>query len=239
MKITYIAHSGFSVETDTMTLLFDYYKGTLPSFPADKPLYVFASHFHSDHFNPDIFQLAEHYPEVHYILSHDIWTSRKKYIRSGIPETFFEKAVILRAHETKKISADITVTTLRSTDMGVAFLIHCNGKTIYHAGDLNWWRWEGDTKQEIGNMEANFKREIQTLADTPIDIAFIPLDPRQETFYCLGMNYFLDMVSVRHVFPMHFWDDYKIVSRYLEEFPPKADLCFYPIQKEGEEWVLS
>ena len=36
MKITYIHHSSFSVELDNTILLFDYFKGNLPSFDKNK-----------------------------------------------------------------------------------------------------------------------------------------------------------------------------------------------------------
>ena len=49
MTITYINHSGFFVELDTVCLLFDWWKGELPELP-DKPLLVFVSHRHADHF---------------------------------------------------------------------------------------------------------------------------------------------------------------------------------------------
>jgi len=59
MRITYIGHSGFLVELRETLLLFDYYEGSLPQLPLEKQLYVFASHRHPDHFNPEIFSLAE------------------------------------------------------------------------------------------------------------------------------------------------------------------------------------
>ena len=37
LKITYIHHSSFSVELENAVILFDYFKGTLPEFPAGKP----------------------------------------------------------------------------------------------------------------------------------------------------------------------------------------------------------
>ena len=40
MKITYIHHSSFSVELDNAILLFDYFKGNLPSFDKNKKLLV-------------------------------------------------------------------------------------------------------------------------------------------------------------------------------------------------------
>ena len=52
MKVTYIHHSAVSVETEHSILLFDYFKGELPDFDPGKPLFVFASHFHEDHYSP-------------------------------------------------------------------------------------------------------------------------------------------------------------------------------------------
>lgn len=242
MKITYIAHSGFLAEFDSVTLLFDYYKGTLPSFSASKPLIVFASHQHADHFNPAIFDLAGQYPLVTYVLSHDIWTCRRKYLRQGISEEAFEKAIILRAHEKRILPCKeetLTVRTLRSTDQGVAFLIECEGMRIYHAGDLNWWLWEGDTKQEAGNMTANFKREIASLAGLSLDLAFIPLDPRQGDYYYLGMKYLLETANILHTFPMHFWDDYSVTERFSAQFSHTAGKThLHVIHREGESWTL-
>ena len=57
MKVTYLGHSGFLAELETVSLLFDWWKGDLPPLPADKPLAVFASHRHGDHFDPKIFSL--------------------------------------------------------------------------------------------------------------------------------------------------------------------------------------
>ena len=59
MKITYIHHSSFCVELQNSILLFDYFKGELPKFDKGKKLYVFASHFHEDHFDKCIFEIAK------------------------------------------------------------------------------------------------------------------------------------------------------------------------------------
>ena len=58
MRITFLYHSAFLVELKTCTLLFDWYGGTLPDFDRSKPLYVFASHHHGDHYSPEIFSLG-------------------------------------------------------------------------------------------------------------------------------------------------------------------------------------
>ena len=45
MKITYINHSGFLIETKDCYYIFDYYKGELPQLDKKKEVIVFCSHF--------------------------------------------------------------------------------------------------------------------------------------------------------------------------------------------------
>ena len=98
----------------------------------------------------------------------------------------------------------MTIHTLRSTDLGVAFLINVDGMTIYHAGDLNWWHWIGEPDEDNRRMEKNFLQEIGSLPQKEIDLAFIPTDPRQEQNYLLGLQAFMERVSARYIVPMHF-----------------------------------
>ncbi len=58
MKVTFILHSGYFVELDSCCLLFDYWRGDIPQ--SDKPLYVFASHHHEDHFSPEVFKAVSY-----------------------------------------------------------------------------------------------------------------------------------------------------------------------------------
>ena len=51
MKVTYLGHSGFLVETDDAYFLFDYYKGTVPELDSSKKMFVFVSHGHYDHYS--------------------------------------------------------------------------------------------------------------------------------------------------------------------------------------------
>lgn len=57
MNVTYIFHSGFLIETNECYYIFDYWKGSLPALDTSKPVFVFASHGHADHYNPEIFAL--------------------------------------------------------------------------------------------------------------------------------------------------------------------------------------
>ena len=72
MRVTFIGHSGFLVETATAYFLFDYFHGGIPALDRDKPLVVFASHKHRDHYNPEIFNLFEDYPWVRFVLWHQM-----------------------------------------------------------------------------------------------------------------------------------------------------------------------
>ena len=59
MKVTYTHHSSFMAELEHAALLFDYFEGEIPAVEGDKPLFVFASHRHGDHFSRAIFDLAD------------------------------------------------------------------------------------------------------------------------------------------------------------------------------------
>ena len=200
MKITFIEHSGFMVEMEQNVLLFDYYQGEIPSFDESKTLFVFASHSHADHYNPVIWKLKEQYKNVHYILSDDIKDNKG--------------AVVMKPHEKRKV-AGIEIETLKSNDMGVAFLVKAEGKTIYHAGDLNWWHWNGEPEEDNEYYKRTFQDEMKYLEGKKIDVAFMLLDPRQEDKYCWGMNYFLEHTDSKVVFPMHCFKHYNINHHYL------------------------
>lgn len=221
MKITYIGHSGFLVESESCTFLFDYFKteinnGIFPDFNRSNPLFVFVSHFHSDHYNPEIFNMSTGVKNVHYILSKEIK------VKSDINPEFvtFVKAnteTILKISN-GGLDNSVRINTLKSTDAGVAFIVEYLGKTIYHAGDLNWWRWDGDTKQEINDQKARFTREIEKLSSIApeIDAAFLPLDPRQEEFFYLGFDYTMKHANISYAFPMHMWNDYSYIGKLKE-----------------------
>ena len=229
MKVTYLKHSGFMVESRNYIYLFDYIGGNIDkAIKSDKKIYVMVSHIHDDHFSKIIFDIATKHDNVTYILSYDVV---KKIKKNAILSKMTEQLNIIRvqAHEKYKID-DIVVETLKSTDEGVAFIVSEKDGTIYHAGDLNWWHWEGEPKSWNRNMEVNFKREIDSMRGRKIDIAFVPLDPRQEEAYYMGMDYFIKNVGANEIYPMHFWGEPRIIDRYKsgyggENIVSKAFFC--------------
>ena len=72
MRITYIGHSGFAAEWEDIVCLFDFAEGELPRIGADRRLFVFVSHVHSDHFSPEIFHSFDGVARKTFILSDDI-----------------------------------------------------------------------------------------------------------------------------------------------------------------------
>ena len=86
---------------------------------------------------------------------------------------------------------------LSSTDEGVAFLAAADGRAVFHAGDLNWWHWEGEDPDWNRNMEANFRRYAEPLRGRRIDLAMLPLDPRLGEDGFRGPRYFLELADIR------------------------------------------
>lgn len=205
-QVTYIGHSGFFLEWETCCFLFDYYKGSLPR-PKDKPLYVFSSHSHRDHFNPDVFSYGAKWPRAVYIFSDDI----------TVPEEEKGEIYQMGPGETRLFEGDITVETLPSTDLGVAFYVTCGGCTVFHAGDLNDWVWDECTPEENQEMTRLFHQYTQPLEGRQVDLAFLPVDLRQGKDALRGLQRYLTLMQVRHAFPMHFWGAFRGVRRLLEQ----------------------
>lgn len=226
MKIIYIGHSGFLIEFDECTFLFDYFKtesnnGIFPDFNKSNPLMVFASHFHSDHYNTEIFHMFRDVHCVRFILSKEIQpkldtdTIARNSITAAAPNCEYKF--------NDKSGNEIKINTLKSTDEGVAFVVEYCGKTIYHAGDLNWWAWEDDTEYEAGDMKSRFTAEIDRLTKlTPkIDIAFLPLDPRQGQLFHIGFDYVMKTANIERAVPMHLWNDFSVIEK-LEQMETSA-----------------
>lgn len=236
MRVTFLDHSGFLVESDSAALLFDWWKGELPAIKPGVPLYVFASHVHPDHFDPRIFALDDGGREARFILGHDIKLSSRNLARWGISPETVEKCRNLRGGETLELSG-VFVEALPSTDEGEAFLVTVDGRTVFHAGDLNWWHWEGEDKAWNNNMAANFRRYTEPLRGRRIDLAMLPLDPRLGEDGFRGPRYFLETADIRRFLPMHQWGDFGFTEKFLArcpEFGPRT----LSVTEEGQVFSL-
>ncbi|MDR2545950.1 MAG: MBL fold metallo-hydrolase [Lachnospiraceae bacterium] len=226
MKITYIGHSGFLVELPELYLLFDYTKGQIPEIARDKNLLVFVSHAHGDHYNEKIWELANTHLHVSYILSDDIC--------EHIPPSPHSYQIhLVSAGQTYQIGTDVSIQTVFSTDEGVAFVVKHGIYSVFHAGDLNLWTWTEDEEAINQDRLRRFMLAMAEIADSDFDVAFFPIDPRQESACGDGMTLFLQAVKAKYVYPMHFWDDYSVISAYRTKNPQYRD-CIIEIEHEGQ-----
>ncbi len=199
MKVKHLFHSGFYIELETVTLLFDYYKGDISTISKEKSLYVFSSHSHRDHFSSDIYKID--HPHCTYILSDDI---------DG-------DGIKVSPNNTYEIDT-LKVTTLDSSDIGVAFIVQVEGLNIFHAGDLHWWHFEENTIEENQTQKEIFSREIQKIKDIQFDIMMVVFDVRQEQYINLGIDYILERVRCKNIICMHYFGQYNKTNALLESY---------------------
>lgn len=209
LRVTYLYHSGFMVETNKTCLVFDYYTvdGKFDNIDIaafkNKNVFVFVSHSHQDHFDKRIFEWKD--MNVRYILSNDCSYDKN-----------IDNVTVVNANKGFIIDG-IAIETLKSTDEGVAFIVHADGYTIYHAGDLNWWHWNEEGDMFNNMIKSQYTSEIDKIKGINVDVGFVPVDPRLEDKYILAIDYLMRSVNIRHIFPMHFWQDYKIYNELMDD----------------------
>lgn len=227
--ITYLFHSGFSVETAHHFFLFDY----CPSMDRDRQItgellktkenvYVFASHNHGDHFDSAILKWADENPAITYVLSSDVIFQRGSL-----------KCHVMSAYE-EWADRGMKVKAYGSTDEGISFRVKADGLSIFHAGDLNWWRWSGETQAEQEYAETIFKAEMDKMAGEQIDIAMFPVDRRLEENFSIGAEYFAAKFHPQLLIPMHFGQDFGATTAFLEK-AKRIGQRTVEITKRGQE----
>lgn len=236
MRAVFLDHSGFLVETGSAALLFDWWKGELPATAPGVPLYVFASHVHPDHFDPKIFSLDDGSRNVRFVLGHDIKLTPRNLSRWGVSAGTAGMCVSLRGGQSLTLPGAV-VEALSSTDEGEAFLVTADGQTVFHAGDLNWWHWEGEDRAWNRNMEVNFKRYTEPLRGRRIDLAMLPLDPRLGEAGFWGPAYFLETANIRHFLPMHQWGDFEFTRKFLSKYPSFTGRAV-PVERARQVFVF-
>lgn len=207
--VTYIEHSCFLVETAECYLLFDYYGGEvpLPALDPAKPLLLFSSHAHHDHFSREIFALRDRYPSAIFVLSADI----------PVPTAVQPFTCPMLPHEHRLLQlaggrGTVSIDTLRSNDEGVAFIIRLGDLCIYHAGDLNNWWWDGDVEdQKLADI---YHEELERIRGRHFSAAFIPLDPRLKGWW-KGIEDFMHYADADAIFPMHNFGEKGLPKKFL------------------------
>ena len=245
MTLTYIFHSCFVLETEGPILIFDYWMDPLNVIPSflqkDKPVYVFSSHFHEDHFNHHIFDWKLQNQHITYILSKDIY--RRRRARKEEADVWLAKGGTWKDER-------ISVWALGSTDSGVSWIVETEGRRIFHAGDLNNWyakflptavpgqQMYSFEMEEVFDPIAHDKHFLGELKDIRkvaegFDVVMFPIDGRIGNGYTLGGRQFIERFKVGLFVPMHFTTGFESAWRF-QEFADEKHIPFWAISKEGE-----
>ena len=254
IRLTYIFHSGFVVETAAGILVFDYWLDLANVLPkclsrrGGRHVYVFASHFHKDHFTKDIFGWKQSLDsDVTYILSKDILKHRRA--DKGEADVWLAKGGTWA-------DENIQVTATGSNDSGVSWIVETGGNRIFHAGDLcNWYarfladgnKYRQPYSEELGediDPVAEEKRFLGELKDIQkiakgFDLVMFPVDGRIGNGYTLGARQFIERFQVGMFVPMHF-----VLSGFesawrMEPFCQEKHVPFWRIACEGDSIVLA
>lgn len=218
MRIQYLYHSGILIETERCAIVIDYWKGEIPTF-CGKQLYVLVSHSHPDHFCTDVLS----WPARQFLFSSDVPVNKKENMQ------FLQKGDVYE-------DTCLRVQAFGSTDIGISFLITVDGKTIFHAGDLNNWHWnEESTLQEIQQSEQAFYQELKDIANVikSVDLVCFPIDKRLGKDYQKGAQAWIDTIPTKAFAPIHFWEDYQSAAAFQSYAQTHHVQCFvweYPGQ---------
>jgi ankyrin repeat protein/L-ascorbate metabolism protein UlaG (beta-lactamase superfamily) len=198
-EIWYLKHSGWAIKTKSAILVFDYWDNDpapdekllanghiRPEELKDYPAYVFASHDHGDHFDPQILEWKKAIPNITYVFGFE-------------PQA--KEGIVSLAPRVQKKLGPLTITTIKANDAGVGFAVQLDGLTIFHAGDHS-----NNTLETAGN---DFFPEIDFLAAKGIrpDIAFFlnmyGCGSTNPEAFQKGIFYAVDKLKIKSVLPMH------------------------------------
>ena len=233
MKLTYIYHSGYAIESDDFIIILDFYKDLsgrdiishLLNKP-DKHIYILSTHSHYDHFVKDILTWKKQRPDITYIFSKDILDNGLAGINDAI---YMDKLDVFQDNI-------LDIKAYGSTDLGISFLIRGGGTTIFHAGDLNNWHWsEESTEDEIREAENFYLSELAIIAKEVehIHLAMFPIDPRLGEDYMKGAKQFIDTIPTDIFAPMHFGGAYAKANAF-GEYAEQKGVKFIRWSDKGE-----
>ena len=201
------------MEGDDALLVFDYWRdpaGVLHQAVSStrKQVYFFVSHFHQDHYNPEILSWPSAVPDK----PHRLLVSYDTVRRRHVPKE--QLAAVLRPGYS--YSDDfVEVHAFRSSDIGVSVGVTLKGcgATLFHAGDLNNWYFADTPDEHLKvspqQMEALFLsilRDIKQIYPRFSHVMF-PVDPRLGAEMMRGPQQWLATIATDHFHPMHQWED--------------------------------
>ncbi len=241
MTVTYIYHSCYLLEYESFSLLFDFYKDVqrddgsywIKDYLLSKPqdLYVFCTHSHDDHYNPEVLTWQSKKNNIQYIFSKELLDSGTVYNMHNI--IFLDKTEKWEDH-------NLEVQAFGSTDIGGSFLLTVDGRRIFHAGDLNNWHWNEEVPPaEAASYENNFLCELELVTESleNLCLTMFPVDPRLGKDYMRGAEQFVKRISTNYFLPMHFGENYEQVNAF-ERYAKQQSCTYLKITHKGQTYKL-
>ncbi|MDO4771845.1 MBL fold metallo-hydrolase [Porphyromonas sp.] len=211
MKLTFIGHSSYLIDTGDRYILFDYYRDSVdaPSLgeilprPGD-PLYIFCTHSHGDHFSRKVFDLPVGDRPIRYIFHSEV--------ADAVPKKQSAQVLFVDTEESFSVDKHICGRAYGSTDLGGSFYVEIKvpndrpSFTLFHAGDLNNWHWNEEANDYYINLyETAYREELERFGRHPIapELLMFPTDYRLGKDYLKGLKQFLEIAPCRYLAPMH------------------------------------
>ncbi len=254
--VKYLGHSCFAIATPMRILLFDY--GRIPDRSAwleigrnlpplnGRPLYIFSSHQHGDHFDDDT---LNKFPEAEFFLhGHDrehVYLDKQNEFEQ-VNATVYKNEGLreLAVYPRQQIVLDdMAIYCSGSSDQGTAFLIQMPEMTIMHAGDLA--RWDDlDQYKLVQIEETTWLSEMVNTIGKP-DLAFLVAstsDGYQEQPLLDGLEDMIRRVKPEIVIPMHGHGFEHLYDSFADWLKGKSDLSAHTgaeiMKNPGDEVIL-
>ena len=212
-----------------------------------KSIFKYLPYIHSVWYHEDVPALRDAFKEVQEIAGAKLDTEKARLVLERInnecptddqtlsEESLTEELVqqVFSLHSMKVgdtlESDNLTVTMFGSTDEGGSFLVDTGTHRIFHAGDLNWWHWSGDTPGNIAEAKALKEKEFAPLLGVFVDIMMFPVDARLEVAREWGALDILSMMKTKLFIPMHANGPVWVPSETFRESYP-MQRCWIPTQ---------
>jgi L-ascorbate metabolism protein UlaG (beta-lactamase superfamily) len=244
-SVTYIHHDCFVLRLGDRTLLFDWpdaehrtpaAEAAARREVAGTDLWVFFSHSHPDHCSADVQELARAAARARYVLSFDV--------PDMVPELDLEGAFVVEPDEASSASPEafldaegVRLSCLEANDLGVAFLIECEGVKLYFSGDLALWDWPESDAAARRFTEEYFAASLARVAAFAPAVALVNADPRLASWS--GACRVAQAVRPRLFVPMHAFGDTGRVAAFAADCRvPGVDVFAYAAPGDTRELTL-
>ena len=198
--IWYLHNSGWAIKTRNHFLIFDYIGTDAPSGNLSlsngqinakeigaQRVIVFVTHQHQDHYSSQIFEWEKNVKQIAYVF--------------GWPVERQGNYTVMNPRESKTVNG-AEIFTIKSTDLGVGFLVKVDGLTIFHAGDHALWH---TLFKKAYEDEINYIAAVAPM----IDLAFVPVTTgfrancKPSDSVTEGALYAIEVLKPKVAFPMH------------------------------------